>query len=206
MFDLGSALSPILEMLESVSFSAVLLASGVFPVGDGADLLTGLGVKVLIALDLRWIWPRLPLDGPDSSDSSPGSEGRALAILASTRSKITEWICRLSGSENFADSFGVLEAGGRGRYPPLLRVFIGPRSFCLFSLPRTNATSTHSQIEHQSEDSDWADEVENEDIKNRALAISAKMINRFNDWSKTRKGEQPKTLTMGEVIEALRNG
>ena len=141
MFDLGSALSPILEMLESVSFSAVLLASGVFPVGDGADLLTGLGVKVLIALDLRWIWPRLPLDGPDSSDSSPGSEGRALAILASTRSKITEWFCRLSGSEKFADSFGVLEAGGRGRYPPLLRVFIGPRRFCFFSLPRTHATS-----------------------------------------------------------------
>ena len=55
MFDLGSVSSPILEMLESVGFSAVRLASGVFPVGDGADLLTGLGVKVFIALDLRWI-------------------------------------------------------------------------------------------------------------------------------------------------------
>ena len=63
---------------------------------------------------------------------------------------------------------------------------------------------THSQIEQQSED--WADEVESEDIKNRALAISAKMIHRFNDWSKTKKGEQPKTLTVGEIIEALRNG
>ena len=97
----------------------------------------------LACLDLLRVelWPRLPLDGPDSSDSSPGSEGRALAILASTRSKITEWFCRLSGSEKFADSFDVLEAGGRGRYPPLLRVFIGPRLFCFFSLPRTHATS-----------------------------------------------------------------
>ena len=65
---------------------------------------------------------------------------------------------------------------------------------------------THSQIEQQSEDSDWADEVEREDIKNRALAINAKMINRFSDWSKTKKGEQPKTLTVGEIIEALRKG
>ena len=38
------------------------------------------------------------------------------------------------------------------------------------------------------------------------LAISAKMIQRFNTWSKTKKGEQPKTLTMGDIIEALRNG
>ena len=142
VFGLGSAISSMLELEESSGFSAFRLASGVCPVGDGADLLTGFGVKVLIALDLRWIWPRLPLDGPDSSDSSPGSEGRALAILASTRSKITEWFCRLSGSEKFADSFGVLEAGGRGRYPPLLRVFIGPRRFCFFSLPRTHATSS----------------------------------------------------------------
>ena len=65
---------------------------------------------------------------------------------------------------------------------------------------------TRSQIEHQSDESDWADEVEKEDIKNKALAISAKMINRFNDWSKTRKGEKPKTLTVGEITEALRNG
>ena len=65
---------------------------------------------------------------------------------------------------------------------------------------------TRSQTEHHSQDSDWADEVENEDIKNRALAISAKMIQRFNTWSKTKKGEQPKTLTMGEIIEALSNG
>ena len=63
-----------------------------------------------------------------------------------------------------------------------------------------------SQIERQSDESDWADEVEKEDIKNKALAISAKMINRFNDWSKTRKGEKPKTLTVGEITEALRNG
>ena len=90
MFDLGSLLSPIVELVESVGFSAVRLASGVCPVGDGADLLTGLDVKVFIALDLRWIWPRLSLDGPDSSDSSPGSEGRALAIPAGTGSKIAE--------------------------------------------------------------------------------------------------------------------
>ena len=141
MFGLGSVLSPILELVESSSFSAFRLASGVRPVGDGADLLTELDVKVVIALDLRWIWPRLSLDGPDSSDSSPGSEGRALANLADTGSKITEWFCRLSGSEKFADSFGMLETSGRGRYPPLFGVFIGPRLFCFFSLPRTHATS-----------------------------------------------------------------
>ena len=26
------------------------------------------------------------------------------------------------------------------------------------------------------------------------------------DWSKTKKGEQPKTLSVGEIVEALRNG
>ena len=53
VFGLGSVLSPILELMLSSGFSAFRLASGVRPVGDGADLLTGLGVKVLIALDLR---------------------------------------------------------------------------------------------------------------------------------------------------------
>ena len=50
VFGLGSVLSPILELVESSSFSAFRLASGVRPVGDGADLLTELDVKVFIRL------------------------------------------------------------------------------------------------------------------------------------------------------------